>query len=537
MCPKRQYRCLPSWMIRHAASTNACRDSLGSAETGCDAAAMRLMVLDDDAAVGRLVSRVARTAGYEPVTITDASMMPASLSQERPAVVVLDLQLGQDDGLEQLRVLAARHFEGALILISGFNARVLAVARSIAEDLGLRVAAALCKPLRLSELKDVLQRIRASHHSVTAERVLEAIRARELRLHLQPIVRRSPKRLCRLAARPFWMHPERGMLPELAFMPIAETSHDLAHALTEWLVDSAAESYRLLNGMALNTEIAVSPPILSLTDRLLPERIGSQLQLGRMPPAALWLEVNAGPTSLDVSSVSQQLARLRLKNVRLSLAEFGTSACCLSLLRGVPFCDVKIGRALIRDLGSSSDAAVIVESIVGLAGKMGMDTVATGVETELAAHVLENLGIGGLQGRLIGEPMPVEQVPAWLGGWMSATQAPQGTAADEVMASSAQLRSARDLAESAADGVSDIADAEAAARRLTLSGRQLDVIQLLAEGRSVKGIAQALGLSIGTVKVHLSRAYAALGAHNRVEAIIKAGYMDQSERSEPSRGS
>lgn len=503
--------------------------ALGSAETGCDTAAMRLLVLDDDAAAGRLVGRVARVAGYQPVAITDPAMMPASLSPEPPAVVVLDLQLGQDDGIEQLRWLAEQHFDGTLILISGFNSRVLAAARDLAEDLGLHVAATLCKPLQLRELEDALQRVRAAQHSLTEERVIAAISAQELCLNLQPIVVRSPRKLCRLSARVVWMHPEKGTLPELAFMPIADTSNYLATALTDWLIRSATEAYHTLNGMGTSSAIEVNLPSMSLTDRSLPERISSQLQKGRMPPAALWLEVNASPATLDVPNVAQQLARLCLKDVRMSLAEFGTSASYLSLLRRVPFCDVKIGRNLIRDIGGSSEARVIVEAIIGLAKKMGMEAVASGVETELAARTLESLGIDALQGRLFGEPMSVEQVQPWLTRWRGQLeQLPTEEGGRRV--SRARLRPSEKLLESDAESISDFTEAEAAACRSILSGRQLEVVQHLAEGRSVKDIARALGLSIGTVKVHLSRAYAALGARNRVEAVIKAGYMDQSDR-------
>jgi DNA-binding NarL/FixJ family response regulator len=114
-----------------------------------------------------------------------------------------------------------------------------------------------------------------------------------------------------------------------------------------------------------------------------------------------------------------------------------------------------------------------------------------------------------LQGYLIAQPMPVEAVAAWLAIWMHSGPA---TPAGETESPVPRL-----AWEKAAAPVPEAAESDA----VQLSPRQLEVMQVLSEGCSVKEIARRLNISISTVKVHLSMAYSALGARNRIEAVMR----------------
>jgi DNA-binding response OmpR family regulator len=94
---------------------------------------MRLLVYDDDAAIGRLVVRVATSVGMEAVAVTEATSFEESIRTNPPQVIVLDLQLGNTDGITQLRMLASQAYTGALVLMSGFDPRVLATAHTLAD--------------------------------------------------------------------------------------------------------------------------------------------------------------------------------------------------------------------------------------------------------------------------------------------------------------------------------------------------------------------------------------------------------------------
>lgn len=124
-----------------------------------DGMTMRLLVFDDDAAVGRLIVRIATAAGFDASAVTTAEAFQQSLREAPPQVIALDLQLGGTDGVEQMRFLAGQQYAGSLIIMSGFNTRVLESTGTVASNLGLNVAATLTKPVGVETLERVLERL------------------------------------------------------------------------------------------------------------------------------------------------------------------------------------------------------------------------------------------------------------------------------------------------------------------------------------------------------------------------------------------
>jgi DNA-binding response OmpR family regulator len=122
---------------------------------------MRVLVFDDDAAIGRLVVRVAILAGMAAVAVVDADAFGQQLRSDPPQVIVLDLQLADTDGVAQLRLLAEQHYTGALVLMSGFDARVLETARMLGQALGLKLAGVLEKPLQVAEMQGMFEKLQA----------------------------------------------------------------------------------------------------------------------------------------------------------------------------------------------------------------------------------------------------------------------------------------------------------------------------------------------------------------------------------------
>jgi DNA-binding CsgD family transcriptional regulator len=175
-------------------------------------------------------------------------------------------------------------------------------------------------------------------------------------------------------------------------------------------------------------------------------------------------------------------------------------------------------------MAASRHCRSIVKSIIDLAGELHLNCTAGGVDSEELASELEGMGIGGLQGNLICSPRPVEAIPAWLAVWNSPVSAPPEVSAQPISAPQLSYI-AKSTAVMTRDGEGpSIENARVAGpAAVHLPPRQLQVMRSLAEGQSVKEIANRLGLGVGTVKVHVSLAYLALGARNRVEAIRRAG--------------
>ena len=100
------------------------------------------------------------------------------------------------------------------------------------------------------------------------------------------------------------------------------------------------------------------------------------------------------------------LAALRAAGVRVALDDFGTGYSCLSRVCALPLDTIKIDRAFVADLSSLSGAAAVVQTIISMAEKLGMSTIAEGVETQHQADLLKEVGCTVAQGYLYAKPMP-----------------------------------------------------------------------------------------------------------------------------------
>lgn len=378
---------------------------------------MRLLVFDDDAASGRLVVRLAVLAGLKAEAVTNAAAFERSLAAAPPEIIVLDLQLGGTDGVEQLRFLAARRYTGSIIVMSGFDPRVLEATSTVARNLGLNIVAALPKPIRVTSLEQILEQQRTIPRPLSGEGLLGAIRNHELTLEYQPIVSRRPKTLKKLEALLRWDHPTLGRVLPSEFLPIAEADKNVIDALTNWVIGDAVQAWRLLRERGVTTPIAVNVSTLNLHDLSFPDRIAGRLAEGGMPASQLCLEITETAASLDAARMMDVLTRIRLKGMQIAIDDFGTGYSSLKALRQLPFSEVKIDQSFVSDMTTSSDSRAIVKSIVDLAANMEMETIAEGVETEETARLLEQFNVDALQGFLFARSMPIDDVPAWLAMW------------------------------------------------------------------------------------------------------------------------
>jgi EAL domain-containing protein (putative c-di-GMP-specific phosphodiesterase class I) len=379
---------------------------------------MRLLVFDDDAAVGRLISRIAEMAGLEASAVTNAEAFRQGLRTAPPQIVVLDLQLGGTDGVEQLRLLADQRYRGSVILMSGCDSRVLATTRALAESLALTVEAVLAKPIRAAELEEVLQRLQHGSQPPTGERLLEAIRSGEMQLDFQPVVTRRPRTLKQLEALIRWNHPTMGRLLPGTFLETAEANPAVIDALTEWVVTATTNSYVYLVEHGIRVPMAVNISHQNLHDLALPDRIEHRLRRAGMPAEHLCCELTESAAFQDAARSMDVLTRLRLKGMHLAIDDFGTGYSSFKLLRQMPFSTIKVDRSFVSDVTMSRDSRAIVKSIVDLAHNMEMECIVEGVETEETAALLESFNAGALQGYLIARPMSVEAIVPWLAEWM-----------------------------------------------------------------------------------------------------------------------
>jgi DNA-binding response OmpR family regulator len=120
----------------------------------------QLLLIDDEPALAEFVANAARETGYDPTVTSDDRVFREIFRADRPDAVALDLGMPGMDGVELLRFLSDEDFQGPVLIISGFDRRVLDSAFRLGEALGLNMAGPLEKPARLEEVEDLLRRLK-----------------------------------------------------------------------------------------------------------------------------------------------------------------------------------------------------------------------------------------------------------------------------------------------------------------------------------------------------------------------------------------
>jgi len=122
----------------------------------------RLLLIDDEPALAQFLATAAEDCGFEPMITSRDQDFREQLVADRPDMVALDLGMPGMDGVELLRFLAEQDFKSPVLIVSGFDRRVLESAFRLGEALGLTMVGPLEKPVRLEELETVLAQLRAT---------------------------------------------------------------------------------------------------------------------------------------------------------------------------------------------------------------------------------------------------------------------------------------------------------------------------------------------------------------------------------------
>ena len=236
----------------------------------------------------------------------------------------------------------------------------------------------------------------------------------ELLLHFQPRIAAGSGRLAAVEALVRWQHPERGLIPPMQFVPLAEETGQV-EALGRWVLDAACRQQRLWRDTGLPVpRVAVNVSALQLAAPEFADDVLATLRRHGLQPSDLELEITESLFAGDADEVCSRLQPLRDAGVLVALDDFGTGFSSLSSLHRLPVDVLKIDRSFVDELGVRESADAVARSIVALARALGKHVVAEGVETEAQQAHLLTLGCDELQGYLFARPLPA----AALAGWM-----------------------------------------------------------------------------------------------------------------------
>ena len=241
----------------------------------------------------------------------------------------------------------------------------------------------------------------------------QGIAAGELLLHLQPQADLSDGRITGVEALVRWQHPRRGLMFPDEFIPMAERS-GLIRPLTTAVLEQALELCGGWWRQGRELTVAVNLSTRSIVDAELIETVQRLLARNGLPPRALCLEITESSIISDPDRTIAVLQRLHDLGVRLSIDDFGTGYTSLSYLRRLPVQEVKVDKSFVMSMRAEGDDAAIVRSIVDLAGHLGLEVVAEGVEDADTWEELRAMGCDLVQGYHLARPMPADRLADWL---------------------------------------------------------------------------------------------------------------------------
>lgn len=243
-----------------------------------------------------------------------------------------------------------------------------------------------------------------------------ALLAGQFELHYQPQVMARSGELNGFEALVRWRHPDKGLIPPVKFIPIAEET-GLIEPLGDWILGEACRQlaeWRARHPGFARLRMAVNLSAHQLRALPLVEQVRSHMQRHGMGEGDLELEITETVAMHNPEQAINQLQALRLLGVQLAIDDFGTGYSSLAYLKRLPIQVLKLDREFVRDMESDANDAAISTATLALAHSLGLRVVAEGVENRHQRDFLVAHQCDLLQGYGIAPPMPAAEVVAWV---------------------------------------------------------------------------------------------------------------------------
>ena len=199
-----------------------------------------LLVVDDDHELRALIAEIGKRNGYSVLTAESGAVLKQLLADQHPSLVILDMQMGDMDGVEALRLLANIKCPAEIMLMSGMDQKVLATARQFGLSLGLNMRDTVHKPVSVRDIEASLQRHKGENAPLSREEFLRALSGFELSVRYQPVLQRTTQGMAinMVEALVRWEHPVRGTLYPDQFISMVDREN-LMNELTDFVLNES----------------------------------------------------------------------------------------------------------------------------------------------------------------------------------------------------------------------------------------------------------------------------------------------------------
>lgn len=380
---------------------------------------LKVLVVEDQAFQRNLLVNILNYLGITAVeSAGDGASALAVLERSQGGfdVAVCDLRMDGMDGIEFIRRAASLRVN-SFIVTSAIDSNLLVSAEAVLRTFNTHLLGILTKPVDIDRLtsmlascrtKRALPRTAATHerhqvHSTSDIRTAldknQFVPYFQLKFCLDTKMPNGAEMLAR------WAHPSLGILPPAAFVPAMEAAH-LIDALSDSLFSTALVCAKAWSQIGCDIGLALNLSPLTLQNTDMPNRLAELVRIHQIAPSRITIEVTETAVSENVSAVMESLTRLRMQGFSISIDDFGTGYSSLLQLSEMPFTEIKIDRNFVTGALENRKTSLIAESIVELAKKLDLHTVAEGIETQTQLNYVKQLGYQTGQGYFLAKPMP-----------------------------------------------------------------------------------------------------------------------------------
>ena len=393
---------------------------------------VRILLLDDEPFILKLHAHMLKEMGFLSIrAFEDGAAALADIdSGHAPDLILLDLSMPGMDGIEFIRHLVKRSYAGRLILVSGEDDRLLLTAERLVKAHGIDILGQLAKPVKPATLRRVLEEWerrttftpRGVGRIYTAEEVKTAIFNDEIINHYQPKVSVTTGEIVGVESLARWRHPGDGLISPTRFIAIAEQTGAIDE-MTRRVFTLALMDMKDLERTGLHLPVAINLAVTTLKSVDLADFASEETSRLSISPANVMLEVTESQVITDQRGPLDVLARLRLMRFKLSIDDFGTGYSSLAQLQNIPFDELKIDQTFVHRASTDATARAMYDASLSLAKRLGIKTVAEGVEDKADWDLVQSTECDAAQGYFIARPMPASALPGWMEGWRERTRA------------------------------------------------------------------------------------------------------------------
>ncbi|GAA0792741.1 MULTISPECIES: bacteriohemerythrin [Pseudomonadati] len=207
-----------------------------------------------------------------------------------------------------------------------------------------------------------------------------------------------------------WLHPQKGIIPPIEFIPSAEES-GLIIPLGQWIMDTACQQLKQWrqNPTTQDLTISINVSAKQFRQSKFVEQVTDTIKRHGINPAKLKMELTESLLLDDINNTITQMHALGRLGIQFSLDDFGTGYSSLQYLKKLPLYQLKIDRSFIDELLTDKSDQSIVKTIISMAQSLGFSVIAEGVETLDQQQFLQGEGCLNYQGYLFGKPIPIDE--------------------------------------------------------------------------------------------------------------------------------